>query len=76
MLDTVWAFLKDPANRDVLAWIGGGVVMVVGGLWAAIKFFSKKEPKPSVQANNGGVAAGGSMIVNEINTGSSRTRKR
>jgi hypothetical protein len=76
MLDTLWTFLKDPDNRDVLGWIGGGIVVVVGGLWAAVKFLSKKEHQASVQAINGGVAAGGDMIGNQINTGSSPTRKR
>jgi hypothetical protein len=47
-MDSIWAFLQDEANRTVLAWIGGGVVVVVGGLWAAFKFFvSKQKPKPA-----------------------------
>ena len=74
MLDAIWEFVKHPANRDALGWIGGGIIVVVGGLWAVIKFISKR---PSVQATNGGVAAGGDMIGNKIDTsGSRRSRNR
>jgi hypothetical protein len=77
MLDALWAFLKDPANRETLGWIGGGIIVVVSGLWAVIKFLSKKKPGPNVQATHGGVAAGGDMIGNKIDTdGSRRSRKR
>jgi hypothetical protein len=57
-----WAFFYDPQNRDVLAWLGGGFVVIVGGLWAAFKYFREtpKEPTPSVTitADRGGVASG------------------
>jgi hypothetical protein len=77
MLDAIWAFLKHPANRDALGWIGGGIIVVVSGLWAVIKFLSKKEPGPTVQATNGSVAAGGDMAGNKIDIGGSRrSRKR
>lgn len=61
MFDALWTFLKDPANRAVLGWIGGGIVVVVGGLWAAFQFYYKKDEggsKPSVTAKNEGVAIG------------------
>jgi hypothetical protein len=41
-MDKIWAFIGDPSNRDVLTWIGGGVVVLVGGLWAVLKFLVKK----------------------------------
>ncbi len=40
-MDGIWTFLLDGANRAVLAWIGGGIVIIVSGLWALIKFFHK-----------------------------------
>ena len=43
MLDAFWAFLKNPAHRDAVGWIGGGIVVVASGLWAVIKFLSKKK---------------------------------
>ena len=76
MLDAFWSFLREPANRDVLAWIGGGIVVVVGGVWAVVKFFAKTEggggAAPSVSADRGGVAAGRDMSGNTINVNSAK----
>jgi hypothetical protein len=72
MLGTVWAFLKDPANQAVLTWIGGGIVVVAGGIWAAVKFFAKRDDgdaKPSVKAEGGSVAAGRDIKNSPINIG-------
>ena len=80
MLDALWAFLKNPANRDALGWVGGGIIVVVSGLWAVIKFLARKneaDSKPSVQASNGGVtasthsvAAGRDIVGSNIQIGS------
>jgi hypothetical protein len=74
MLDVFWTFLKDPANREVLGWVGAGIVAVAGGVWAVVKFFSKKDEgsKPNVNAEGGGVAIGGSSIGSTINTAGTR----
>ncbi len=56
-MEAVWAFLEDPANRDVLTWVGGGLVVVIGGLWAVLTFFVGR--KPSVSASGDGSIAGG-----------------
>jgi hypothetical protein len=69
MLDALWEFVKHPANRDALGWLGGGIIAVVSGLWAVIKFLSDKESRPNVKATNGAVAAGGDMTGNNFNTG-------
>ncbi len=55
-MQAVWDFIKDPANRDVLTWVGGGLVVVIGGLWAVLTFFVGK---PSVSASGDGSIAGG-----------------
>jgi len=76
MLYELWSWLRDPANREVITWIGGGLVVVVGGVWAVVKFFAKKESGAgaalSVRADRGGVAAGGSISNSPINTNSDR----
>lgn len=82
MLASAWAFLQDPNNRAVIAWFGGGIVVVAGGIWAVVKFFSsrdkpketKKKPKTqqqasSVSATHGGVAAGRDIRDASIDTG-------
>ena len=70
----IWSFLQDTTNQQVLTWIGGGLVVVVGGLWAAFTFFFPKKsesssaPSRSVTADRGGIAAGGDIINNKIDT--------
>jgi hypothetical protein len=76
----IWAFLQDEANRTVLGWIGGGIVVVAGGFWAVFKFlFAKREPEasspPTVSATGGGVAAGRDMRNNTIDTRGDRSAR-
>jgi hypothetical protein len=71
MFSSIWDFLKDGSNQAVLSWIGGGIVVVAGGVWAAFKFFFPKEkdksaPPPSVRADRGGFAAGRDIRNNVI----------
>jgi len=76
MLDELWSWLRDPANREVITWIGGGLVVVIGGIWAVVKFFARKESgagaAPSVRADRGSVAAGGNISNSPINTNSDK----
>jgi hypothetical protein len=41
MLTSVCAFLENESNREILGWIGGGVVVIIGGLSAALRFFQE-----------------------------------
>lgn len=36
-MSQIWNFLIE--NRDTLTWLGGGLIVVGGGLWAAVQFF-------------------------------------
>lgn len=62
----LWAFLVDPQNREVLTWLGGGLVVLAGGAWTVIRFLfpraasSGQEPASSQHrvTNRNGVAAG------------------
>jgi hypothetical protein len=82
---TIWAFLTDETNRAVLSWVGGAIVAVAGGVWAAFKFFAEKKlftekkdeggPSLTVTATNGGVAAGGDMHNNKISIGHVGTKR-
>jgi hypothetical protein len=73
-MQAAWDFLLDPANRETLTWLGGGVAAVCGGLWAMITFLAKptepaKAPASpragagSVRADRGGVAAGRDVSI-------------
>lgn len=42
MFNTIWEFLGDENNRSLIAWIGGGVVVVIGGVWAVFTFYMSK----------------------------------
>ena len=70
---SLWGLVQDAHNREALSWVGGGIVVVIGGVWAAFKFFASKEkpkpqPGPTVSASNGGVAAGRDIRDSTINT--------
>jgi hypothetical protein len=76
MLSDIWTFVSDANNRAVLGWIGGGIVVVTGGVWAVITFFMQKGQKgsapPNVSASNGGVAAGRDIRNSKIDTRGSK----
>jgi hypothetical protein len=79
MLNNLWSFLLDENNRDVLAWIGGGAVVIVCGVWAVVKFIlsrrtGKSAPAPKVTATRGGVAAGRDISGSKIDTGGKTKR--
>jgi tetratricopeptide (TPR) repeat protein len=42
-LAAAWNFIKDPDNRTVIAWLGGGIAVVAGAIWAVIKFFAGRK---------------------------------
>lgn len=67
-LSLVWKFLGKDKNRAVLGWLGAGVVVVIGALWAAFVYFvpASKPGSPGVEANCGSVAAGGNVIGTTI----------
>ena len=74
MWQTMWDWLTVDANRAVLGWFGGGVVVVAGGIWAVVRFVigGRDKPalppsRPNVQAIDGGVAIGRDANNNTIN---------
>lgn len=56
-----WTFISDPKNQKTLTFVGGGLVLLVGGAWAIFKQFSKRPTADSVPTNittdHGGMAA-------------------
>jgi hypothetical protein len=73
MFASVWEFVQDESNRALISWVGGGIVVVIGGLWAVFKFSRSKQkpevpPPPTVSASGGGVAAGRDIRNTEIDT--------
>jgi hypothetical protein len=67
-MSTLWRFLKQKSNREILGWIGGGVVVLATGLWAALIYFlpaQTREPHAAAaQATCGSVAVSGNVSGN------------
>jgi len=72
-MSSLWEFIRQKRNREVLGWLGGGLVVAATGLWAAIVYLvppqKPAEPKRDVQADHGGVAIGGSVTGTTITGG-------
>jgi hypothetical protein len=72
-VNPLWAFLSQKKNREVLAWIGGGGVVVVAGLWAIFVYVFPPNrdavDAASTRANCGGVAIGGNVSGSTITAG-------
>ena len=73
-MSSLWKFLRQKRNREVVGWLGGGLVVLATGLWAAIIYFlppqKRSESAPaSVQADCGGVAVGGNVSGATITAG-------
>ena len=70
-----WSFLKAEENQKLLGWIGGGLVVLAGGLWAVfVHFYPAPEAKPpqkQIEAECGSVAIGGDVSGATITAGSS-----
>jgi hypothetical protein len=70
----IWAFVRERSNRKVLAWIGGGLVVLAAGLWTVFVYIfppKHEDGVPSdVQASCGGIAIGGNVTGTTITAGS------
>ncbi len=64
---SVWSFVAKPENRQILGWLGSGVVVFAGGLWAVVTYvWPADEPAKIVCAQQGSVAAGRNASGNTI----------
>jgi hypothetical protein len=65
MRPRVLAFLRDESNRALLAWIGGGLAVAAGGLWAVFTFYvDHSKPPPIIEQKGTGIASGRDTNVN------------
>jgi hypothetical protein len=75
-MNSFWRFLRDKRNRQVLGWLGGGLVVAATGLWAVFVYLFPSAPDTrashpdpaNVQADCGGVAVGGNVSGTTITT--------
>jgi hypothetical protein len=72
--------VRDKRNREILGWIGGGLVVVIAGLWAVFVYvFPPKSDNGGeagkVEASCGSVAAKGTFTGSSITTGGGNCNK-
>jgi hypothetical protein len=66
-MGTVWTFLRKPSNQRLLAWLGGGVVVVVSGIWAVVIYVWPPHEGPTAVCADQGIAIGGKVSGSKIN---------
>jgi hypothetical protein len=71
MLRQLRKFIGVKKNRDLVSWLGGGVVVAAGGIWAVVTFFvshDDKKPGPStstvITQSGPGIASGRDTVIN------------
>jgi hypothetical protein len=75
MIERLWRFLGAKKNREVLGWIGGGLVVLASAIWVVTIYFFPARHTPesnpaAVEARCGSVAVGGSVKGAIITAGS------
>jgi len=67
-MSCIWLFLRKKGNREILAWVGGGLVAVAIGFWTVFTFVLGEKPT-SVQASCGSVAFVGNITGGTVTAG-------
>ena len=74
-MEELLEYFPNTETREILSWLGGGLVVIVSGIWAAFKYRSDAKEKsesahagstPTVTADRGSVAIGGDAIDSSI----------
>lgn len=66
-------FIPSKEKREIITWIGGGILLLVSGIWAVFLYFyptnkNSNSPASSINASAGGIAIGGNITNSNINT--------
>lgn len=43
-MSSLWRFMQNRSNREVLTWLGGGLVILVTGAWALFTYVYPSPP--------------------------------
>ncbi len=54
-MDKFWSFIRSSENRNLLSWLGGGIVVVIAGLWTVLVYLFP--PQTDAPSNTGSVTA-------------------
>jgi hypothetical protein len=68
------SLIDSKEKRERLAFLGGGLVVIIGGLWAAFVYFYPPKSDgvssgTNVSATSGGVAVGGNVTNSTVTAG-------
>jgi type II secretory pathway component PulM len=63
-----WKFIGSKGNRERLAWLGGGAVIVVAGIWSAfVHFFPTEGSTHGRETKSDGISTQSSVIKGNNN---------
>ena len=69
----LWRFLGKKRNREVLGWIGAGLIVLASGIWAVTVYLfparNAESKSTEVEARCGSVAVGGSVSGSNVIAG-------
>ena len=66
-MSSMWAFLQKSSNQRMLSWLGGGVVVAAGGIWAVATYvWPAHEASPTTLCAEQGIAIGGGVSGSQI----------
>lgn len=76
---TLWALLRKKSNREIIAWLGSGTVVVITALWTAFVYLSppKKVDRGgsiNVEAHCGSAAVLGNLSGSSITVGGTSSK--
>lgn len=69
MVIQLWSFVGKPRNREILAWLGGGLIALATGLWAVFIYLVPPKADKSAEGIQAtcGVAVGGNISGSPVN---------
>lgn len=67
-MDSLWSIIAKPKNRQILSWVGGGVIAVAAGAFALVTYlWPAHDGKGTNCAENASIASQGNVSHNTIN---------
>jgi hypothetical protein len=74
-VDPLWLIAAKPKNREIISWIGGGVIAVTAGAWAVVTYVWPAHDAAKTVCAQQGIALGGnvsgSTVTNTVSGSSS-----
>jgi hypothetical protein len=56
VIQKLWDVIQDPDKRAVISWIGGGIVVAAGGIWAVVKLLAERKKADEKKGGDTNVA--------------------